>query len=99
MLDVLTHEYGFDIDDVAKLKDGLWSQVKKPGRLEEICKDLAQCRTTGHVNAYIRRINYNEAFGRGARFCKFARAIPVHESVPALGSTSQTSIKAFFRKG
>ena len=95
-IEMLTSEYGVRPDDLPAYHT-FWVHVKKPGKLAELRAYLATCRTTGAVNARLKRLN-GQGFGRGATKCKFARPKlePSHVEPPK--ASKQASLGSFFEK-
>jgi hypothetical protein len=94
-IELLVGEYGFAPSDVPK-DNTFWSNMTKPGGIEALRAHLAECRTTGAVDAHVRRLNRGRLAGRGATRCKFARPRLEHEPVARLGATKQLSLAAMF---
>ena len=94
LLDTLIDDYGVPIDGMTSAQK-IWVLAKRPGGFEEITSRLAECRTTGEVNKYIRTINYGRSIGKGATKCMHARPILSHEPVVQT-KTKQTSLASFF---
>eukprot|EP00966_Prymnesium_polylepis_P302160 6981099-Prymnesium_polylepis.1 len=67
-IELLVGEYGFAPSDLPK-DDAFWSKMTKPGGFEALRAHLAECRTTGAVNAHVRRLNRDRLAGRGATRC------------------------------
>ena len=93
---MLTDEYGVRPDDLPALNP-FWAKIKKEGALAELRAYLATCRTTGAVNARLKRLN-GCGIGRGATKCKFVRSKiePSHVELPR--ASKQARLGAFFGK-
>ena len=71
--------------------------MKKEDALAELRAYLATCRTTGAVNARLKRLN-GCGVGRGATKCKFARPKLEPSRVSPPKATKQANIGSFFVK-